>query len=446
VRALPLLALLLLVCLLAGMFLFILGRRLWRGRVLRRQDRWRQHWLRRLPDLLAGEIPAPGELRRPEACETLETLLVDRLQTATGENQELLSIVLERSGLLDRRIALLRHGRRWERLASAALLGQMRAPAAVSALLGALEEGWPLLRAAATRSLGMIACPAAGPPLVRTLLRGHTFDPNIWLDAVVACQPDPNAFLPLLEDIRPELRALGARAIAESAAAARFESLSPGVFDPDPDVRAQLLRALGRTSGRMALPLLVAATADPVWFVRLRALAALGERNDAEALPAVLRATRDAHFQVRQRAAATLARLAARPAGILRLLVGGNDRYALEGFLSELARAGLLWRSLPLLVDSDAALRHDAQELLTWALSAGSYQEVLHAVEAHPDRKVRIAAARLLAHAGKPSLLPELRRRQRDTPSARVRRILGLVIRALEPTFLEVPVALAHPV
>lgn len=445
-RLLPILILLGLVAVLVQMFFFILGRRVWRGRSLRRRDRYRLHWLRRLPDLLAGQIPTSGELRHVEARETLETLLTDRLQTGTGDNPELLSVVIERSGLLDRRIEVLRRGGRWERLHSAVLLGYMRAPAAVPALLEAMGSPWRPLRTAAVRSLGMIASPAAGPALLALVRDGLPVEPSIWLDAVVACIPELGAFLPLLSEGVPEIRALAARAIAQSPARPPFESLQRFAFDPDSEVRAQVLRALGRCADRRVVPLLIAAANDPVWFVRLRALAALADLGAAEAVGAVLCATRDPDFRVRQRAAATLSILATNPAAVLEILLRGSDRYALEGFLSELARAGLFWRALSLLRSPEAPLKRSARQLLTCAVNGGYFQEVLYAVEAHPEWRVRLAAARLLAGARNRALVPELEKKLAAASTERLRRILRCVLRALEHGPREELGALAHTV
>jgi HEAT repeat protein len=427
-------AVLVVIAALAVMFAYIVARRLWRARRFRRLDRYRHHWLERLPDLLAGEIPAQQELA-PESRDILEHILIDRLQVASGDNQELLSVVIERTGLLDRRIQMLRSGKRWLRLRSAALLGQMRAPAAVGALVEALESRWRPLRTTAVRSLGMIGSPAAFAPLLRALLaqdRELPADPHVWLDAAVACCRDARGFLPLLLDGRPDRRAMAARAIGECRDTPSARILAGYVFDPDPEVRAQIVRALGRIREHSARDLLIAAVSDPVWFVRLRAVAALAEHAAPETLPAVLAATRDPDFRVRQRAAATLAILAAQPEEILAELMGGGDRYALEGFLSELGRAGLLWRAIPLLCATERATRRRAEELLARAAAAGSCAELLHAVEAHPDHAVSRAAARtLLEHAG-PDLAPELRRRLRVIPSARVGRLLRVILRRLE--------------
>jgi HEAT repeat protein len=156
----------------------------------------------------------------------------------------------------------------------------------------------------------------------------------------------------------------------------------------------------------------------------------LAELGAASSFDAVLRALQDANFQVRQRAAATLASLVSRPGEALAMLAGTQDRYAVEGFLSYLARAGLLWRSLELLRAPDPRLRQDAAKLVKTALAAGYWPLYLNAVETHPAWRVRMAVARLLAAADHPELAAALERRLATAPTPRSRRCLRAILRS----------------
>lgn len=395
---------------LAGMLAFMLARRTWRAIGFRRRDRSREYWVRRLPALLAGETPSFQELRPREARETLESLIINRLEIAEEAEHKQLLASLERAGLLGERIRGARKGRRWERLDSVALLGQMHSPLAVPALVKALDDRWPPVAAAALRSLGIIAAPSAGRAIVRFLERGTPVEPNIWLEAAIACVQDPGEFLRLIQD------------------------------DREP------VRALGHCGDGRAVALLIAATQDEVWFVRLRAVAALAEVGAASSLNAVLRAAGDPNFQVRQKAAATLAVLMSSPGKALEVLMSGHDAYAVEGFLSQLARAGLLWRCLPLLRAGDERVRRDAEKLVLGALAAGYYPVFLNAVETHPEWRVQMAVARLLARADHPGLAAAVEQRLASAPTPRVRRLLRAILRS-QPSFLGEPVhgPVAHP-
>jgi len=433
VRLVPLLPLLTITALggiLAGMLVFMLGRRAWRAIGFRRRDRFRASWFLRLPDLLAGDTPTAEEMRAPESREMLESATLSRLATAGPEDQKRLQELAERSGLLGERIRRARKGPRWDRLESVRVLGQLRLPPAVPVLAKTLEDSWALLASEALRSLGMIASPAAGPAIVRFLERGTPVEPNIWLDAAVPCVPNPDTFLRLVQDDRAEVRILAVRALAESPQRASFDSLHPLAFHPDPEVRAQAARALGRCRDGRAVALLVASTQDEVWFVRLRAVTALGELGAASSLEAVLRAQQDPNFQVRQAAAAALARLVSRPGEALAMVVRTRDVYAVEGFLSYLARSGLLWRSLELLRAPEDRLREDAVMLAKAALAADYWPLYLNAVETHPDWRVRMAVARLLADADHPELAAELERRLATAPTSRSRRFLRAILRS----------------
>ncbi len=413
---------------LAGMLAFVFGRRAWRALGFRRRDRFREYWFHRMPSLLAGEMPRSDELRVTASREMLESILVSRWEAAEPEDRDRLLGLTERSGLLGERIRRAKEGTRWDRLESVAVLGQFRSPAAVPVLLAALEDSWPPLASAALRSLGMIRSPAAGPAIIRFLERGGQVEPSVWLDAAAACVVDPAELLRLARDDRPEVRALAARALTESPRPASYDSLHTWAFHPDPEVRAQVARALGRCADPRAVPLLAAATQDEVWFVRLRAVAALAGFGAASSLNAVLRTTQDPNFQVRQRASGALASLSSNPGEMLEAVFSADDPYAVQGFLSELARAGLLWRTLPLLRDPDARRRRDAEKLVQGALAAGFHPFYLNALEIHPEWRVRMAVARLLATTAHPALTAELERGLTHAPTPRLRRLLRAVL------------------
>ena len=412
------------------MFFFVLSRRAWRAGIFRRRDRFRAYWFERLPALLSGGLPAHEEMQAAESREVLESLLLNRLATADGSDRLRISALYERSGLLAERIRLLRGGGRWQRLDAAGVLGQVGSVAALPALLDALEDPWLPLSATALRSLGMLQSPAAAPALLRFLRQQRPMEPNQWVEAVVACVRRGEDFLPLLQDDCETVRRLAARALAESPHTPPFETLHPFSFHPDPEVRGQVILALGHTREERALPLLVAATQDEVWFVRLKALQALAEMEATSALDAVLRATGDANFQVRQRAAATLAQLVSDPGEALEKLLKNRDRYAVEGFLSHLARAGLLWRSLALLRAPQERQRRDAEKLLRGAAAAGYSAVLLNAIEMHPAWQVRMAVARLVACIDDPVLDAEIKRRQLTASSSRGRRLFRAIGRS----------------
>ncbi len=409
----------------AVMLVFMVERRWRRKRWFALRDRLRREWLEQLPALLAGAPIDPIRHADRDTRETLEILVLDRLEVASGDEATRLRALLERAGFLDRHVDWLRRGKHWQRLYSASLLGRAGAKLAIPALLDLLSNPSHELRGAAARALAAIGNPRIGSALVK-LAAGPSLPihPSLWLRVTVDCRTPAAELVSLLRDDRAAIRAMAARALAEMPEPAAFEQVEQFAFDPDEEVRAQIARLLGRTADPRAAPLLAGLAKDPVWFVRLRALAAIGDLNRPECLEAVLAGTRDPHFQVRTRAASTLGRLAVEPLSVLGYLLTAGDRYGLEAYLSLLGRSGLLWRTIALLRSPNAEERATAGKLLGAALKAGATQEFVYALEAHPDPRVRLRVARLLAQHGTPRLLPALKRVQSRVSSPREQRVV----------------------
>lgn len=428
----PLVLLVLPLSCIVAMVAFMLLRRWRRGRWLQYRDALRREALEQLPDLLAGEPISAAQLASRDKRETLERLLLDRLEVATGEEAARLRTLLESAGFLDRHLDWLRRGKHWQKLQSAALLGRAGAKLAVPMLLRMLRDPSPELRNAAARALAAIGHPQAASALLQLATEpSPPVHATMWLRMAVACRIPSAKLITLLHDDRAQVRAMAARALCELPDPPSFEQVDEWVFDSDDEVRAQMARVLGRTADARAAPLLAALARDSQWFVRLRALSAMGESNLLECLDAVLCGTRDSHFQVRARAALTLARLAARPLPVLRYLVNAGDRYALEAYLSLLGRSGMLWRTIALLRSPQPEERDEASALLGAALGAGATHEFLYALEAHPHAGVRLEIARLLARYGATALVPALEEIQARTAARRQQRILAWVKRKL---------------
>ncbi len=424
---------------------FMALRRWRRGRRFARRDDLRRQWVERLPVLLSGVEISRVELATRDRRETLETLVIDRLEVATGQEAQRLRKLLERAGFLDRHVDWLRRGKHWQKLQSAALLGRAGARVAVPALIDLLRDPSPELRQAAARALAAIGDPLAASALIQCVAEpALPLHPTIWLHAAVGCRIPRGSLILLLHDQRAQVRTLAARALSELPEPATFDQVQEFAFDPDEEVRAQIARILGRTADPRAAPILVVLARDFAWFVRLRALAGIGDLNRPECLDAVLHATRDSHFQVRQRAATTLARLAAKPLPVLRYLMNAGDRYALEAYLSLLGRSGLLWRTIALLLSAQAEERQEATSLLCAALRAGVAQEFLYALETHPDFRVRLKVARLLVQHPSPAIAPAIEQIQARATDGRQQRVLRWLSEQLQAA-LVAPAAYEPP-
>jgi len=114
---------------------------------------------------------------------------------------------------------------------------------------------------------------------------------------------------------------------------------------------------------------------------------ALGSLEHAGKIPVLLRALCDPNRHVRQRAAWTLARMHQGKEDILEKVVGTQDNYALQAFLSELERCGSL----------DAALDR-LGSIVDRERGAANVEDVAAVVREHFATPGKVAAAA----AGKP--------------------------------------------
>ena len=95
-------------------------------------------------------------------------------------------------------------------------------------------------------------------------------------------------------------------------------------------------------------------------------------------------------------------KICGKPLHSLPVHLSSAHKVSRESYLSQLARSGLLWNTLPLLCSNQDSLRRGAEELLENAIRAGYFHEVQYAAETDPDPAVRTAAARLLEKCGAP--------------------------------------------
>lgn len=393
----------------AGMLAYVLQRRWRRSRWLRKRDRLRRRWLERLPQLVAGASLAPGELATRDEREVLERLLIDRLAVATVDEVLPLRSVLEREGFIDRHLDWLRRGGFWQKLESAALLGITRAKTAVPILAQLLRHRSAEMREAAARALAMIGDVSAGSSLLEEVRQQKlAIHPTTWLRAVVCCQVPANDLLQLLADSRANVRAMVARALAEMPQPVQYGQVERYVFDPEPEVRAQMARLLGRTADARAAEPLTGLARDVDWVVRSYAQTALGQLGRPECVDAVFQGTLDSVFEVRSRATEALARLSIEPKAVLTFLMETRDAQVLHQYISLIERSGMLWRMLSMLCDPQQSTRESTATLLAMAIDAGVTHPFVYALTDHPNRRVRLRVARLLADSGAPALISQI--------------------------------------
>jgi HEAT repeat protein len=117
------------------------------------------------------------------------------------------------------------------------------------------------------------------------------------------------ALLDALGDRHPGVRAGAAYALGRIGDRAAVEPLIDRLQDDDPHVRSTVVPALRRLNDRRGVASLVAALRDAHPSVRLQAAGALAGLNDPQAVPALIDALNDADAEVRRQAAGALGQL-----------------------------------------------------------------------------------------------------------------------------------------
>lgn len=277
--------------------------------VERQDQRYREaeHRLRPLALALVegdgGEPPALGE----RDAVVFAQLLGRYARRLRGSSAERIAAFFERNGSVEREIAALRVRAAWRRATAAYTLGDMSSPAAIPALLKALEDPERDVRAAAARSLGRLGAVEAVPALVEALA-ARRVPPAAAGFALVQIGP---AAVPRLEALlhheEPVVRARAAELIGLVGDASHGEQLLASLRDASAEVRARSARALGRLGADEAASELRGALDDRVPFVRTAAAHALGAIRDRAAFDPLLRQACSDGYHPAHAAAAALA-------------------------------------------------------------------------------------------------------------------------------------------
>jgi HEAT repeat protein len=425
-------AILLTVAGIALLLAFILLRRGWRSHLFRRRD-YRVLAIRRLWEaILRGAIP-PEQWRKDKlSCEIVETILLDSLESAQGEQAAQLLRCLRSSGLLDLRIHEARRARGWQQRRALASLGRMRSPEAIPAMAEALHSRNKDTVMAAVRGLGRLGTPEAAVPLLEHLVSGKLALPSIPVQNALlnCCRWRPQVLVPYVRRAAPEVRALLARALGEVATGDLDEDLLLLACDSQAEVRASAARSLGEARLGVALSALGALAEDDEWFVRLRAIVALGQLAHPRAIPMLVEGLCDRNRFVRLRAAMGLARLEEHLEMILDLAQQKQDRYALQALLSELERSGAVLKLVDRLASAGEE-RDRAERVLLRTLELGAHRLLVSTLGGHRDRRVRFCVARLLARSCVAALVPLLETAWKQERSARQKKILAWVLEQL---------------
>ena len=332
-RTLVAILIMLLVALLAGLMVYILARRALLAWIAHTEQRRRQLLHARLEPWLSGAEAEPpeslGRLRRWPDRRIFVALCLEHLPGAEPPARERLLHWLDENGFIDRWIAQLGRRKTWQREQAAELLGVVRAPRSVDALVAALDDPELDVRMRAAAALGEL-----GGERARAALIGALTEENRWSSIRVAnllAGMGPEVVADLLEAFDGMGR--GAR-LAAIDVIARVGDGETGPFfanllaAPDADIRARAAAALGRIGYRPAADRLIMKLQDPAWPVRAMAAKALGALGIQAAIPGLQRALRDREWWVRANSAQALRMMGSSGLSALAAMLHDEDRFA----------------------------------------------------------------------------------------------------------------------
>jgi HEAT repeat protein len=410
---------------------FILGRRAWRHGVFQRRDQRSQEIRKHWEAIVSGEAPLQDWNVEEMDRRIVETLLLDQLEAAQGEEARRLLQCLRLSGLLDRRILEARTRQGWRKRQALFSLGRTRAPEVIPALAEALDDPSEETRVAAIRGLGRLGIPDAAVPILDHLVDGRLKLPNIVIQNALlnCCRWQASILVPYMRRADAETRALVARVLGEIATGDMDEDLLLLAGDTQAEVRASAARSLGETRIDLALSALGALAEDQEWFVRLRAVVALGNLRVERAIPMLVDALCDSNRFVRLRAASGLAKMRENLETILDMVREKRDPYAMQALISELQRDGVVLEQVSALLGPG---KKTAERILLSLVKSGALRLLVSTLLLHTNWRVRVAVARLLARSGAEELAPLLEHAFLKERSPRQRKITGWLLRKLK--------------
>lgn len=204
--------------------------------------------------------------------------------------------------------ALLKSSDQEERSEAAMRLSHLDGEAAVSALVSALTDTSPGVRALVVAGLGERSDTSVVPLVAARL----TSDKDAFVRKIAAYAlgsfsgtERTAALIAALKDKDPEVRGAAAVSLGDHADAAAVAPLATALFDKSAFVRAGAAQALGvnGSAATQAVPALIRLLAsDPDVEVKRQAATALGSIRDRSALPALERASRDSDSYLAQAA------------------------------------------------------------------------------------------------------------------------------------------------
>ncbi len=293
---------------------------------------------------------------REEALDAIAALCTGRWTLIVAEEVAELELTtrlavlqaLEARGVVARTLRDTTRRSKWARARAVRVLGELRVPAAVPAVLHALDDRDADVRNVAARALGRMRLQATDEALVGLLGR---HDQSVSARIAAMCIELGSRTAPLLirtlRDGSAKARFWAARILGEIRDPSATAALAEALQDTEPDVRSAAARALGSLADRASAAPLESALKDPIWYVRAHAAEALGKVADPAMAEALAGSLGDRSWWVRRNALDALVRLgeAARPS-LVRAL-NSEDRFARDCAIEALTVMGVQVSATP---------------------------------------------------------------------------------------------------
>jgi HEAT repeat protein len=373
---------------------FIFFRRSYRKRFFRKRDARLLDIQRDWDRLISGAIPYESWRRKPFDLRIIETVVLDKLESADREEATRLLKFLRASRLIEKLIFEARQHTGWRKNRALVALGRTRAPEGIPALAEALRDRDLETRLAAIRGLGRMACPEAGDELLNSLMEAGLQVPALPLQSalVQCCSERPRMLLKFLQNSETPVRRIIGRVMGEVAVPSLGNDLLPFVHDEEAELRAAAARALPCCDANLALEALTDLVNDPVWFVRLRAVVSLGKVADPATVPPLLRCLRDPNRLIRLRSAEAILKIKKGQAEIFHQVLAAQDKYALHAYLTALDNNGFQ-EMLREEITRHGGFSEATKSALLQALRIG---------DLHDDRSEKVKETALARAAGTP--------------------------------------------
>ena len=351
---------------------FIFLRRAYRKWYFTKRDARVYELRQRWDALISGEIPYETWRRKPFDRRIVETIALDAFEAAGPDQSARLLKFLRKSGLIEKRIYEARKLKGWRRMRALVALGQTRALEGIYALAQGLRDRDLEIRLAALRGLGRTACPEAAQEILAWVGERGLCVPALPLQSALiqCCAERPQLLIPYVQHAKGQLREVLGRVLGEVATPSLSLDLLQFVGDDLDELRAAAARAMSHAERGLAFDVLNELVGDAVWFVRLRAIVSLGELCEPRAIPDLLRGLTDSHRLVRLRAAEAVVKLAVPMAPVFQKVVGTQDRYGLQAYLTAVENAGLR-EKLEAELQANAGGSSDEKERLLKILQSG---------------------------------------------------------------------------